>query len=247
MRAMILAAGRGERMRPLTDACPKPLLAAGGKPLIVWHIERLRDAGFDEIVINHAHLGAMIEAVLGDGRQFGVHIRYSAEVEALETAGGIRQALPLLGDAPFLVVNGDVFCDIDLAALRRAGESLAPVGDLALLAMVPNPPHHPGGDFRLAEGRVARDGEPQLTFSGLGVYHPLLFTGITPGAKAPLAPLLRDAMDAGKVRGALHAGFWVDVGTPARLAELDRHLRAATRSPSERVDRDRVEPRKQQP
>jgi MurNAc alpha-1-phosphate uridylyltransferase len=243
MRAMILAAGRGERMRPLTDTCPKPLLEAGGKPLIVWHIERLRDAGFDAIVINHAHLGAMIEAALGDGRQFGVQIRYSAEREALETAGGIRQALPLLGDAPFLVANGDIFCDIDLAALRSAGESVAPAGDLALLAMVPNPPHHPAGDFRLDAGRLTRVGELRLTFSGLGVYHPSLFAGIAPGAKAPLAPLLRDAMDAGKVGGLLHAGYWLDVGTPARLAELDQHLRSA----AERADHARVEPGKQQP
>jgi len=247
MRAMILAAGRGERMRPLTDACPKPLLAAGGKPLIVWHLERLRDAGFDEIVINHAHLGAMIEAALGEGRQFGVQIRYSAEADALETAGGIRQALPLLGDAPFFVVNGDVFCDIDLAALRRAAEPLAPDGDLALLAMVPNPPHHPAGDFHLDAGRLARDGEPRLTFSGLGIYHPSLFAGIMPGTKASLAPLLRGAMDAGKVRGILHAGYWLDVGTPARLAELDRRLRAATGvAPAERADGPRVEPGKQQ-
>lgn len=248
MRAMILAAGRGERMRPLTDACPKPLLEAGGKPLIAWHIERLRDAGFGEIVINHAHLGAMIEAALGDGRQFGVHIRYSPEREALETAGGIRQALPLLGDAPFVVVNGDVFCDLDLAALRSAAESLAPAGDLALLAMVPNPPHHPAGDFRLDAGRLARDGEPRLTYSGLGVYHPSLFAGIAPGAKAPLAPLLRGAMDAGKVGGMLHAGYWLDVGTPARLAELDQHLRSTVGAArAERADRARVEPGKQQP
>ncbi|WP_332671424.1 N-acetylmuramate alpha-1-phosphate uridylyltransferase MurU [Aromatoleum sp.] len=245
---MILAAGRGERMRPLTDACPKPLLAAGGKPLIVWHIERLRDAGFDEIVINHAHLGAMIEAALGDGRQFGAHLRYSAEADALETAGGIRQALPLLGDAPFLVVNGDVFCDIDVAALRHTGESLAPAGDLALLAMVANPPHHPAGDFRLDAGRLARDGGPRLTFSGLGVYHPSLFAEIAPGAKAPLAPLLRTAMDAGKVGGVLHTGYWLDVGTPARLAELDRRLRSASgAAPAERAGRTPVEPGKQQP
>lgn len=225
MRAMILAAGRGERMRPLTDACPKPLLQAGGKPLIVWHIERLRAAGFTDIAINHAHLGAMIEAALGDGSAFDVRLHYSPEAEALETAGGIRQALPLLGDAPFLVVNGDVFCDADLAALRQRGATLAADGDLAHLLMVPNPEHHPGGDFRLADGRVHRDGEPRLTFSGLGVYHPALFAGIVPGTRAALGPLLREAMDAGRVGGTPHAGYWLDVGTPARLAELDVRLR----------------------
>jgi MurNAc alpha-1-phosphate uridylyltransferase len=225
MRAMILAAGRGERMRPLTDACPKPLLQAGGKPLIVWHLERLRDAGFSDIAINHAHLGGMIERELGDGRQFGLHVRYSPEAEALETAGGIRQALPLLGDAPFLVINGDIFCDADLATLRVAGEALAPQGDLAHLLMVENPAHHPGGDFHLADKRLHRDGEPRLTFSGIGVYHPALFAGIAPGSRAALGPLLREAMDAGRVSGTLHAGYWLDVGTPARLAELDERLR----------------------
>ncbi|NMG44829.1 NTP transferase domain-containing protein [Aromatoleum toluvorans] len=222
---MILAAGRGERMRPLTDSCPKPLLQAGGKPLIVWHIERLRDAGFSDIAINHAHLGTMIEAALGDGGAFGVRIRYSPEAEALETAGGIRQALPLLGDVPFLVVNGDVFCDAALAPLRDRAATLSADGDLAHLLMVPNPEHHPAGDFHLADGRLHRDGEPRLTFSGIGVYHPALFAAITPGNRAALGPLLRDAMDAGRVSGALHTGYWLDVGTPARLAELDVRLR----------------------
>jgi len=225
MRAMILAAGRGERMRPLTDACPKPLLVAGGRPLIAWHLERLRAAGFTDVVINHAHLGTMIEAALGDGRQFGLHIAYSAEAEALETAGGIRQALALLGDAPFLVVNGDVFCDADLAALRPVGAELAATGDLAHLVMVPNPDHHPGGDFRLDGDRLHRDGEPRLTFSGIGVYQPTMFAAIAAGTKAPLGPLLREAMDAGRVLGALYRGYWLDVGMPQRLAALDRHLR----------------------
>ncbi|QTQ31027.1 Nucleotidyl transferase domain-containing protein [Aromatoleum bremense] len=225
MRAMILAAGRGERMRPLTDACPKPLLAAGGRPLIAWHLERLRAAGFTEVVINHAHLGTMIEAALGDGRQFGLHIAYSAEAEALETAGGIRQALALLGDAPFVVVNGDVFCDADFATLRPVGAELAATGDLAHLVMVPNPEHHPDGDFRLDGDRLHCDGEPRLTFSGIGVYRPALFAALAAGTKAPLGPLLREAMDAGRVRGTLHRGYWLDVGTPQRLAALDRHLR----------------------
>lgn len=225
MKAMILAAGRGERMRPLTDHTPKPLLEAGGKPLIVWHIERLREAGFTELVINHAHLGHLLEAALGDGRRHGVRIAWSPEREALETAGGIRQALPLLGDAPFLVVNGDVFCDVDFAAVR-----LQP-GDLAQLLLVPNPAHHEAGDFVLRGTRVVGDdaGEgdasPRLTFSGIGMYAPALFADVAPGSKAKLGPLLRSAIAADRVGGARHDGRWVDVGTPARLAELDHSLR----------------------
>lgn len=219
---MILAAGRGERMRPLTDHCPKPLLEAGGKPLIVWHIERLRAAGFDELVVNHAHLGAMIEQALGDGARYGVSLRYSPEGEALETAGGIRRALPLLGEAPFLVINGDIFCDADLQALRET--ELAP-GDLARLVMVPNPAHHPEGDFHLdASGLLSQSGEPRLTFSGIGLYRPALFAALEDGQKAPLGPLLRAAMDQRRVGGRRHDGLWLDIGTPQRLAELDRRL-----------------------
>ncbi len=167
-RAMILAAGRGERMRPLTDHTPKPLLEAGGKPLIVWHIERLHAAGFRELVINHAHLGHRLEGALGDGAAFGVRIAWSPEASALETAGGIRHALPLLGDAPFVVVNGDVFCDADFAALRVAAADLRADGALAHLLLVDNPAHHPEGDFRLdPDGLVHADGQPRLTFSGL--------------------------------------------------------------------------------
>jgi MurNAc alpha-1-phosphate uridylyltransferase len=223
VKAMILAAGRGERMRPLTDAMPKPLLAAGGKPLIVWHIEALVRAGVRDIVINHAHLGRMIEAALGDGARFGARIRYSPEGEALETAGGIANALPLLGEAPFLVVNGDIFCDYDFASLPALA-----AGDLAHLVLVPNPPHHPGGDFALAGSRVAAPspapGLPLRTFSGIGLYRPALFAGIARGEKAKLAPLLLAAMRAGQVGGELHAGRWTDVGTPARLGELDQLL-----------------------
>jgi N-acetyl-alpha-D-muramate 1-phosphate uridylyltransferase len=225
MRAMILAAGRGERMRPLTDHTPKPLLTAGGKPLIVWQIERLRAAGITDIVINHAHLGPQIETALGDGANWGVRIRYSPEAVALETAGGIRQALPLLGPAPFIVVNGDIFCDADLAAVRHAGEGLCTDGDLALLVLVANPPHHPAGDFTLADGRVVGQG-PALTFSGIGAYHPALFADLPAGQAARLAPLLRSAIAAGRVSGLSHAGIWVDVGTPERLTELDRRLRS---------------------
>ena len=226
MKAMILAAGRGERMRPLTDTCPKPLLEAGGKPLIVWHIERLAAAGIVNLVINHAYLGRMIEDALGDGARFGVRILYSPEGSALETAGGIARALPLLGDAPFLVVNGDVFCDADFAGLRRAAEELNPVR-CAHLLLVPNPAHNPDGDFGLTpDGQVREDEGERLTFSGLGAYHPALFTGVSPDAPAKLAPLLRAAMTRNRVTGARLFGRWVDVGTPERLRELDTSLRA---------------------
>lgn len=224
MKAMILAAGRGERMRPLTDTCPKPLLHAGGKPLIVWHIERLRDAGFSEIVINHAHLGHMIEAGLGDGTRFGVLIRYAAETEALETAGGICNALPLLGDQAFLVINGDIFCDANLSQLRADSASVGAGADLARLLLVANPSHHPGGDFALENGRVRTEGQPKYTFSGIGVYHPSLFADLSRGEKHTLAPLLRAAMARAQVSGSLHTGYWLDVGTPKRLAQLEHDL-----------------------
>ncbi len=222
--AMILAAGRGERMRPLTDHTPKPLLPVACKPLIVWHIERLVAAGVEELVINHAHLGARIEAALGDGRQWGARIRYSPEGEgtALETGGGIQRALPLLGEQPFLVVNGDVWCDVGFASLGLAGN------DLAQLVLVDNPDHHPAGDFHLSSnGRVSVQGAPRLTFSGIGVYHPALFRDCAPGA-FPLAPLLRAAMATGQVSGVRHGGLWVDVGTPQRLAALDQRLARAS-------------------
>lgn len=220
MKAMILAAGRGKRMRPLTDHTPKPLLLAGGKPLIVHQIERLAAVGFRELVINHAHLGAHIEAALGDGASWGVEIRYSAEERALETGGGILQAMPLLGPGPFLAVNGDIWTDIDFSRLAL-GE-----GQLAHLVLVDNPRHNPAGDFALAGERVRTEGEPRYTFSGVGIYHPDLFHGCTPGAFA-LAPLLREAMGAGLVGGSHHGGRWFDIGTPERLRELDRLLRRA--------------------
>lgn len=225
MRAMILAAGRGERMRPLTDSVPKPLLEAGGKPLIVWHIERLVRAGLRDIVINHAHLGARIETALGDGNRFGARIRYSPEGEALETAGGIATALPLLGPDPFLVVNGDIHTDIDFAALSGVDLAGTPPA-LAHLVLVDNPEHHARGDFAL-DGRFATDdGTPKFTFSGVGVYRPELFATTPPRTKAKLAPLLVAAMRTRRVTAERHQGYWLDVGTPARLAELDRHLRA---------------------
>lgn len=210
-------------MRPLTDNCPKPLLAAAGKPLIVWHIERLRSAGIRDIVINHAHLGHMIEAALGSGEALEVRLRYSAEPQALETAGGIRQALALLGEAPFMVVNGDIHCDFDLARLIETGASLA-TDTLAHLVLVPNPAHHPEGDFGLCEGRLRLTDMNRLTYSGIGVFHPALFANIQPGSRAALGPLLRENIDRDRVSGELHEGYWLDVGTPARLAELERHL-----------------------
>jgi N-acetyl-alpha-D-muramate 1-phosphate uridylyltransferase len=220
---MILAAGRGERMRPLTDRTPKPLLPVAGKPLIVWHLERLARAGIRDIVINHAHLGDQIEALLGDGDAWGVSIRYSEEPPgALETAGGIRNALPLLGAEPFLVVNGDIWCDWDP---RSAGQALA-TDDMAHLVMTANPPHHAAGDFALTDHRVSADGPVKLTFSGIGIYRPALFAGLEAGHPAKLAPLLREAMADNKVSGELHAGRWIDVGTPDRLVALDAEVRA---------------------
>ena len=223
MKAMILAAGRGERMRPLTDHTPKPMLAIHGKPIVVHLIEALARAGVRDLIINHAHLGAQIEAGLGTGARYGVAIRYSPEVRALETAGGIANALPLLGNAPFIVANGDVYSEFDfgtLATRRLAG----PTGrDLAHLVLVPNPPHHPDGDFALADSRVhdATEPAPRHTFSGIALYHPFLFADLKRGEPARLAPLLRNAMASHQVAGELFRGAWHDVGTPQRLAELN--------------------------
>lgn len=221
MKAMILAAGRGERMRPLTDRTPKPLLAVAGKPLIVWHIERLVAAGFLELVINHAHLGDRIEQVLGDGGQYGARIRYSAEGTALGTGGGIQRALPLLGDWPFVVVNGDIWTDYPFERLREHPRGLAH------LVLVDNPPHHPGGDFGLEEGQVTADGVPRLTFSGIGAYRPALLAPAAPG-RFPLAPLLREAARAGQVTGEHYQGHWHDVGTPERLEEVSARVASLT-------------------
>jgi N-acetyl-alpha-D-muramate 1-phosphate uridylyltransferase len=217
MKAMVLAAGRGERMRPLTDTTPKPLLEVRGKPVIVWTIERLARAGFHDLVINHAHLGHKIERALGDGRPFGVAIRYSPEPEALETAGGIANAIPLLGSEPFVVVNGDIYCDYDFSGLRRRS-----LGErLAHLVLVPNPGHNPAGDFVLDASEVAMDGGPKRTFSGIALYRPELFRGIKPGAKGKMLPLWTEAIGQRRVSGELHTGVWHDVGTPQRLAALN--------------------------
>lgn len=223
MKAMILAAGRGERMRPLTDDMPKPLLPAGGKPLIVWHLERLAAAGFRDIVINHAHLGQRIEAALGNGARWDLNIAYSPEpAGALETAGGIRHALPFLGDKAFLVINGDIYCEW---GFHRA---LALQDRLAHLVMVANPAHHAGGDFSLDGERVIRAyGEQTLTYAGIGIFSPAFFAGVQPGTIMKLRPLLDAAIAAGTLTGERFAGRWVDVGTPQRLAELDQELRAA--------------------
>ena len=206
-------------MRPLTDATPKPLLMAGGKPLIVWHIEKLAAAGITQIVINHAHLGARIEQALGDGTRFGAALAYSHEVQALETAGGIANALPLLGNAPFAAINADVHSDYDYAQL------VAAAAPLAHLVLVDNPAHNAAGDFALSGGRVVGDGA-RLTFSGIAVYRPELFAGIARGTKTPLAPLLREQIAAGRVTGEHYRGRWCDVGTPQRLAALNLELDA---------------------
>jgi MurNAc alpha-1-phosphate uridylyltransferase len=221
MKAMILAAGRGVRMRPLTDTKPKSLLEVGGKALIAWQLEKLERAGFAEVVINHAHLGHLIEAALGDGSRFGLSIRYSAEGEALETAGGIALALPFLGTAPFLVINADIYSDYDYSLL--SGLQLQDA--LAHLVLVDNPAQYPRGDFALEAGRVSVAGARMLTFSGIGVYAPRLFSGIARGAKAALAPLLRTAMGAERVSGEHYRGRWHDVGTAERLDALNAQLR----------------------
>ena len=232
MKAMILAAGLGTRMRPLTDHLPKPLLEVGGKPLIVWHIEALARAGITELVINTAWLGDKLEAALGDGQRYGVSICWSHEGEPLETAGGIVKALPLLGEVPFLVVNGDIWLRYDFGALRQR---VAAMEGQAHLVLVGNPAHNPRGDFaleadRITAGttlRVANDGEHRFTFAGLSVLHPDLFAGLPEGKRA-LAPLLREAIAAGQVTGEYFSGPWVDVGTPERLAELDGQVRTGT-------------------
>lgn len=220
---MILAAGRGERMRPLTDEVPKPLLRAGGRTLIEHLVVNLACAGFRDIVINHAHLGAQIVRALGAGSQFGVRITYSDEGETgLETGGGIRHALHLLDTDPFLVVNGDIYTEFPFETLPRTIEGLAH------LVLVPNPAHHPNGDFCLSAGAVTnpaaeRSGEVRYTYSGIGIYRRALLAGHEPG-KFPLAPLLRAAADRHAVSGERYDGAWWDIGTPERLAALDAYL-----------------------
>ncbi|MNR90855.1 D-glycero-alpha-D-manno-heptose 1-phosphate guanylyltransferase [compost metagenome] len=224
MKAMILAAGLGNRMRPLTLYTPKPLLEVGGKALIVWHIEKLKKIGVTEIVINSAWLADKLISSLGDGSQFGVDIRWTREDEGLETAGGIINALPLLGTDPFILVNGDVWTTMDFEALRHIKLN----DDLAHLVLVDNPKQHPEGDFTLFDGRTFTFDQDvmgeNLTFSGVSVIHPKLFDGLEPG-KRPLAPLLKQAMQNQKISGEKLKGAWVDVGTPERLMELDLQIR----------------------
>lgn len=219
MKAMILAAGRGERMRPLTDTTPKPLLKVGGKRLIEYHLENLKRAGINEVVINVAWLGQQIIDTLGDGSRYGLRLQYSNEGEhALETAGGIFHALPLLGSEPFLVVNGDIWTDYafaDIPALKPR--------DMAHLVLVNNPPHHPEGDFSLLQDRLVESAEEKYTFSGIGVYHADFFSGCEEG-KFPLAPLIRQFISEEKISGELYQGEWWDIGTPKRLQSLDAHL-----------------------
>lgn len=223
MLAMILAAGRGERMRPLTDTMPKPLLPIGNYSLIEHQIMRLVSAGFKEIVINHSYLGEQIEAKLGNGQQYGAHIVYSRETsQILGTGGGICTALPLLGNQAFIVINGDVWCDYPLENLRNK------LNGLAHLVLVDNPEHHPEGDFHLHEHSVDCEAQPRLTFSGIGVYHADLFKTHQTYQSFPLAPLLREAMTSKQVTGEYYAGYWLDVGTPARLTELQLRLHIRT-------------------
>lgn len=231
MKAMIFAAGRGERMRPLTDTCPKPLLKVRGRPLIVWHILNLVKAGITEIVINHAHLGHMIEESLGDGSQFGARLHYSAEGAALETAGGVAKARHLLGEQPFVAIAGDVYCPhFDFRQVQEALVDNDMWGnphpqdqrDVAWLYLVKNPPHHPKGDFALNSFSVANEGDTRYTFSGIGVYRMEIFDVIEAGQSAQIAPILRAWADRGQVGGEIYRGDWTDVGTPERLAQLNK-------------------------
>jgi MurNAc alpha-1-phosphate uridylyltransferase len=224
-QALILAAGRGERLRPLTDSLPKALLTAGGRALIEWQVERVARAGFTEIVVNHAHLGERIEEMLGNGARFGARIRYSPESPALETAGGIVQALPLLRDAPFLVVSSDIHTDFDYASLAAKAEDIArrPELHLAHFVLVDNPPWHAAGDMGLSEGRITRAG-PRLTYGNISVFHPAAFHGLASGMHLKLFPWAYRFVDEGRVSGERYAGAWDNVGTPEQLAALDRRL-----------------------
>ncbi len=217
---MLLAAGRGERLRPLTERTPKAMVRVGGKPLIAWHLERLAASGCREAVINVSHLARQIVDYVGDGARFGVRVAYSREAEPLETAGGIAQALPLLGAAPFLLVNADIYCEADFRRLRR----LELGAMLAHLVLVPNPPHRAQGDFALLVRSVRNEGTPRYTYAGVAVMSPQLVRPVRHGDKAPLAPLLRSAADEGRLSGELFEGLWQDVGTLQRLAELETQL-----------------------
>lgn len=234
MRAMILAAGRGERMRPLTDQCPKPMLVAGGLPLLGWHLQALAEAGFTEVVINHAHCGDVLCDWVGSGSRWGLSVSYSPEHPALETAGGIRRALGLLGEHSFLVVNGDVFTRWPVTRARTIASQMNAGGLIGWCVLVPNPDHHPEGDFTLDSGLLGQGSSRRLTFSGIGVYHPSLFESLPDGEAAKLGPLLRDAAERGLIGAERFDGIWTDVGTPARLAQLDAELRGGVADPAAR-------------
>ncbi|HEY5898258.1 MAG TPA: nucleotidyltransferase family protein [Burkholderiales bacterium] len=220
MKAMLLAAGRGERLRPLTDRIPKPLVEVAGKPLVAWHLERLAASGCREAVINVSHLGDKIMDYVADGARFGLRVSYSREAEPLETAGGIALALPLLGAGPFLVVNADIYCEIDFA--RLLGFDLRHM--LAHLVLIPNPPHHPQGDFTLRAGLVGYEQAPRYTYAGVAVMSPELVKSVKPGSKSALLPHLRSAADERRLAGELFRGLWQDVGTLERLAQLESQL-----------------------
>jgi MurNAc alpha-1-phosphate uridylyltransferase len=226
MKAMILAAGRGERMRPLSDKTPKPLLEAGGKPLILWQLERLVAAGFTDVVVNVAHRGETIAAALGDGSRFGATLSYSLEPEPLEVGGGIATALPLLGDGMALIVSGDVYSEYDYASLRARAMAMGATSAPPHLhmVMVPNPGYHPGGDFSLADGRLALDGASRVTFGNVALYRTGLFRELPRGEKLKILPLFLDWIGRGWASGELYTGIWANVGTPDELARLDRHL-----------------------
>ena len=235
MKAMILAAGRGERMRPLTDKCPKPLLPVRGRPLIVWHILNLVRAGITEIVINHAHLGHMIEEALGDGSRYGASISYSPEAVALETAGGIANARHLLGDEPFVLVSADIYCPhFDFSQVKDVleekdvwGKPLGPdERDIAWLYLVKNPPHHPEGDFALNIFTLSNEGEPRYTYSGIGIFRPEMFDAISAGETVKLSTILREYAARGQIGGEVVRDEWVDVGTVERLEKLNMPLKS---------------------
>jgi MurNAc alpha-1-phosphate uridylyltransferase len=233
MKAMIFAAGRGERMRPLTDTCPKPLLKVRGRPLITWHVLNLVRAGMVDIVINHSHLGHMLEEELGDGSRYGARIVYSHEPTPLETAGGIANALHLLGDEPFLAVSGDIYAPyFDFAQVKDVLQDADPWGkpysdaerDIAWLYLTPNPWHHPEGDFALNAYSLSNDGAPKWNFANIGVYRPEMFDGVQPGEVLRMGPLLRKFIDLGRIGGEIYEGPWVNVGTVAQLEELNAPL-----------------------
>jgi MurNAc alpha-1-phosphate uridylyltransferase len=222
MKAMVLAAGRGERLRPLTERLPKPLVEAGGKALIDWHLERLAAAGLRDVVVNVSHLAEQVVRHVGDGKRYGLRVAWSREAEPLETAGGIANARALLGDAPFLLVNSDIYCDYDFSALKAANLQES----LARIVLVPNPAHHPEGDFTLDAGMVGNGSAPRYTYAGVALVSPQLVAEVRAGDKAPLGPLLRKAAGERRLSGELHRGRWTDVGTAARLDELRTMLAA---------------------